>query len=964
MSRGCKLAILAASLTSAAFALDPHRAIGQYVHTQWTAGREFPGGAVNAIAEADGYLWIGAEKGLVRFDGLTFRAFNPSTAVLGLTSGFEGELWIRIERPGVVRYRGGAFQDVFPNATPDNGVTAMGRGLHGDILLARPGDPVRYHAGKFESMTPFVPDAARLVIAVAEAADGAVWMGTRDAGVFFLRGGRAIVPAGAHDRKVNCLLPGVGPEMWVGTDAGLVRWDGSELTRNGVPAALRNAQVLALARDREANLWVGTASGLMRINRYGVATAARREPVSALFEDREGNLWVGSAHGIERYRDSAFLTYDHLTYDHLTYDQPNESGGPVYAGDSGRTWFGPPDGGLRWLDTVGSGRFTADGLDRDVVYSIDGGPGELWIGRQRGGLTHLLTAHGVLTSETVTAASGLAHGSVYAVHRARDGSVWAGTLGGGVSHLRNGRITTYTTADGIASNTISAIGETPDGAMWFATPDGINGFAQGHWRLYTSQDGLPPGRVNCLTADSAGTLWIGTGAGLAYLRGGRVQTPGEPLAALLDEVFGIAPDRHGGLWISTASHVVRMSDAGGIREFDPTDGLPAGGGVRRNRSVVADPSGRIWFSLQGGIAVVDPARTVDTVPAIVHIQTVSADGNPVESAPPLRIPSARQRINFRFNGVSLAVPERVRFRYRLDGFDRDWSEASDVREAVYTNLAPGPYRFRVIAANSQGLWNGSEAAIAFELTPAYWQTWWFRLSLAGASLLALLAAYRFRLHHLTRQLNLRFEERLAERTRIAQDLHDTLLQGMLSASMQLHVAADTLPEELPARPQLNRVLQLMQRVVEEGRHAVYGLRSVHDLEGAFSGLRDEGFVPPTTDFRIVVEGRRRAINPPIRDEAYRIAREALINAFRHSGAARVELVLEFSPAAFRVRVRDNGRGIDPLLLESGRDGHWGLTGMRERADRIKGHLKFSTRATAGTEIELTIPAPIAFQSPD
>jgi signal transduction histidine kinase len=251
------------------------------------------------------------------------------------------------------------------------------------------------------------------------------------------------------------------------------------------------------------------------------------------------------------------------------------------------------------------------------------------------------------------------------------------------------------------------------------------------------------------------------------------------------------------------------------------------------------------------------------------------------------------------------------------------------------------------------------------LVPLFWESGWFQLSSVLALVLAILAFYRFRLHQLTRHLNLRFEERLAERTRIAQELHDTLLQGFLSASMQLHLAVDHLPEDSPAKPRLNHVLQLMGQVIEEGRNAVRGLRSSassgsFDLEQSFSRVQQELSVQEDIDFRVIVEGRPRPLHPIIRDEVYAIGREALVNAFRHARAGSIEIGVEYLSNHLRILVRDDGCGIDPEVLRSGREGHWGLSGMRERADRIGGRLKVRSRAATGTEVELSIPGHVAF----
>jgi len=258
------------------------------------------------------------------------------------------------------------------------------------------------------------------------------------------------------------------------------------------------------------------------------------------------------------------------------------------------------------------------------------------------------------------------------------------------------------------------------------------------------------------------------------------------------------------------------------------------------------------------------------------------------------------------------------------------------------------------------------AVVTVDGTPPFWKTRWFRTSLVLFAICALLALYRWRLHELRRQLNLRFEERLAERTRIAQDLHDTLLQGVISASMQLHVANEHLPDDSPAKPLVDRVIQLMGQVVEEGRDAVRGLRSAYgnsdDLGTAFAQIGEEFKTDQTTDYSVVVEGTPQELHPIIRDTAYRIVREALTNAFRHSQGSKIEVEIEYTSRHLKILIRDNGAGINPNVVELGRDGHWGLTGMRERAESIGGRLKVWSRANAGTEVELLIPSHVAFVS--
>ena len=289
------------------------------------------------------------------------------------------------------------------------------------------------------------------------------------------------------------------------------------------------------------------------------------------------------------------------------------------------------------------------------------------------------------------------------------------------------------------------------------------------------------------------------------------------------------------------------------------------------------------------------------------------------------------------------------------------------QDAVYANLAPGPYQFRVTASGPDGLWNGPEAVVAFTIAPALWQTLWFRLAAVLAVGLAAWLLYAWRLGQETRRLKLAFEERLAERTRIARELHDTLLQGFVSASMQLHVAVEQVPEASPARSQLSRAQQLIGQVIEEGRNAVQGLRTegreAGDLALAFSRVSQELPFNATAELRVIVDGTPRPLHPSAHEELYRIGHEALLNAFRHSRAQRIEVELEYAPRTLRLLVRDDGIGVDPEILRVGRDGHYGLSGIRERAERLGGRLRLWSAPGAGTEVEVVVRSSVAFASP-
>jgi signal transduction histidine kinase/ligand-binding sensor domain-containing protein len=977
--RWALIGIVLAGFITHANALDPNRLPSQYVRELWTTETRFPEGAVNGIAQTpDGYLWIGTDRGLIRFDGFDFKPVSftsittaPNVSMLQLLTDAHGTLWIRPEGAYLVRQKDGKFESVRSGL---DAITAVSKDNNDGLLVSNIGQGTfRLRADAVQKLGPSSPP----VISMAETADGKIWLGTLGDGLFVLTGGRATnVNLGLPDRKINCLLP-IDDGLWVGTDMGLYLGNGNGFRRIVLPSFLDNIRVLSVLRDRDSNIWVGTTRGLLRINAKGISFSEENElrgdgGINALFEDREGNLWIGGARGLGRIRDSAFVTYSSVNDPHF------EHNGPIYVDREGRTWFAPTQGGLYVLQNGRVQPITSI-PPKEVVYSISGQADMVSVGRQRGGLTRLRFHNGAITSQTYTEANGLAQKSAYAVYESRDGSVWAGTLNGGVSKFKDGHFTTYTTTNGLPSNTVSAILETRDGGMWFATPDGLSSFSNGQWRTYTTVEGLPSREVNCLFEDSSGTLWGGTSAGLAFFASNRFQAPHESPDPLREQIVGIAEDKSGRFWIATSDHVLRVPrdkllsgvvKAVDAREYDQTDGLASTDGVKRSRSVVSDSAGRIWFSLRSGLSVVDPSQITDySVPALPHIEAITADNKTANLAASVRIPPSPRRIVFEYTGLSLAVPGRVRFRYLLEGFDTSWSQPVSAREAVYTNLGPGSYRFRLAASNSEGQWSESEAVIRFEVEPTVWQTWWFRTSATALILLFVLFLYRYRLHQLAKEYNIRLEERVGERTRVARELHDTLLQSFQGLLLRFQTASNLLPSRpQEAKQKLDNAIDLAAEAVTEGRGAVQGLRDstmlTNDLPEALSTLGRELAAQETRNspiFEVEVEGKPRDLHPILRDEVYRIAAEALRNAFRHAQASRIEVGIHYDARALRLRIRDNGDGFPAQVADGdGPVGHFGLRGMRERAKLIGGHLEIWSGVKSGTEIELTIPASVAY----
>jgi len=990
--------------------------LSQYIRDHWEVEKGFTAGSVASFAQTpDGYLWIGTEKGLIRFDGLTFRFFqqaNPATfsigAVQALMTDTEGNLWILLQNTRILRYHDGTLE--LGREEAESGITSLGRRGDGTALFSSVTlGALTNRGGKFEILTSPVDRAPAegtatteadnrntrfswatqlvahrfaapnsVITSIAETPDGKVWLGTQDRGLFYMSGGRvSAVTKGQFNYRTNCLLALENRELWVGTDTGILRWNGAEVTSAGIPPRLRNVQILSMIRDHDGNLWVGTAKGLIRVNSDGVSVDRGFGAVTALFEDREGSIWIGTTRVLGRLRNSAFVTY-------AAAGLKSQRTGALYVDPEGKTWFAPSEGGLRWLKGGKSEDVAAAGLAQDIVYSISSsGKNELWVGRQRGGLTHLSDINGSIIARTYTQSDGLPQNSVYAVHQNRDGSVWSATLSSGVSEYNGHHFTTYTTANGLASNRVSSIAEGTDGTMWFGTTNGLSELRKNSWRTYSVQDGLSSLNVNCLLPDSKGILWIGTADGLAFLSADQIHVPMKVPDSLHEAIFGMAEDENGQLWVATANHILQVTrnsllqdntDAD-VREYGLADGLSGTEGVQRHRSVVADSRGRVWFSTNGGFSSVDPSQAaITSAPVLVHIEGVAGDGTAFDLRDPIHFPPSTRRMTFRYVGLSLCNSESVRYRYRLDSVDHGWSAAGTSREATYNNLGAGTYRFRVIASNSFGIWNDTEASLDFSVLPEFYQTNWFRMLCAAAFFALLWGIHQLRVQQLQRQFNVALDARVNERMRIARELHDTLLQTLHGLMFRFQAARNLFarrPGE--ALEAMDSAIKRTEQAIAESRDAIKDLRVVErststDLGDwlTATGQELESSVDGNTScptFRLIVAGERQDLSPAIQDEVYRIGRELLRNAFLHAHAHQIEAEVRYDNHALILLIRDDGKGIEPSVVkEGGRPGHWGLPGIRERAKQIQAHLDFWTENRAGTEVQLTVPGTVAYKT--
>jgi signal transduction histidine kinase/ligand-binding sensor domain-containing protein len=967
--------------------------MSQYVHTRWGKDKGFVGGIIYAISQSDdGYLWLGTDRGLVRFDGERFLLIKRPIAgqptigpVRGLVRDSVGNLWIRPQGPQLLLYRDGQFSNAFQSlGFPTATITAMGPDNHGNVLFSGLySQTMRFASGKFERLSGTNEASGSIVTSIAETLDGRIWMGTRDDGLLVeTNGGRISRTAlSLVNYKINALAPSANGGLWIGTDQGLRFLSTVGDISIRAPRWNNDNQVLAITKDLSVNIWAASSRGLIRVTPGGEfsflpADGKGTAAVTAVYEDNDGSIWFGGSAGLERLQDGLFTTYTSQG------GIPESNGGALFVDGSSRTWFAPVSGGLYCFDHGLVDRIRLDGLDHDVVYSIVGYGNDIWIGRQRGGLTRITRNGSGLSAHTFTQRDGLAQNTVYATYVARDGTVWAGTISGGLSRLKDREFSTYSMSNGLNSNAVNSIIEGYDGTIWVGTSAGLNAFRGDAWSHWSIAEGLPSEDVRSCFEDSKHILWVVTASGLAFLSDGKFVVPSHVPDQLRDQIFGMTEDNLGFLWLSTTDSVVRVNRqalvADAIRDsdiqmFGESDGLVGAEGVRRERSILTDKSGKIWVSVESGIAVADPAMILwSSHPIRVRIESIDAAGNTFRGNESPRMAARTGSVTLHFSSMSLDSPDRVWYRYFLEGVDRDWSAPVQMQQVSYNNLGAGAYRFRVMASRDGVFWNGLASEATFSIDKAYWETWWFRSCVLLALALAVGIIFRLRMIRLSRQLNDRFQERLAERTRIARELHDTLLQSLQGLMFQFQAARNMLPRRPEdAMQTLDEAISDTEQAIAESRDAIHDLRSQSVSEKDLATLLETAAeelaaVPDPTQkapaFRIIVEGEPQKLSADLRDEVYRIAHEVLRNAFRHAGADEIEAEIRYDKNQFRLRIRDDGKGIDPKVLEeSRRPGHWGLPGVRERAQRIGSQLSFWSQAGAGTEVELTIPAAVSYE---
>jgi signal transduction histidine kinase/ligand-binding sensor domain-containing protein len=975
------LLLAAASLIcpNTLLALNPVKGLTQYTRTVWTQEHGLPQDTIRAIDQTtDGNLWLGTDEGLARFDGYEFVVFNkdkgdlPGNSITALAAGPDGSLWIGTTG-GLTCYRDRRFRTYTTrDGLAEDGVVALLVDHSGSVWIVAGIHLSRFQGGKFTNYTPGAGIPLDTVRSVAEDSHHAIWAAGYG-GVARLADDRFVRVLGAPfdsdlplslmcDRQDNLWIAG-GKGLYSYTPSGVLRrYD----TRDGLPDPF----VRSLWQDRDGNIWAGTNNGLSRLEKgrfVAFAVEGRHDPdwVRSIFEDREGNLWVGMNSGLNRFRDDIITVYSKS--DGLPSDEPTT----VFQDSKGRIWVGFHDAGLGLFDPAGFKVFTTrNGLPSNEIFSI---------------------------------------------REARDGDLVVATREG-VSRMHNGRFTNYASHDQLGRRIVFDAMEDSLGRLWIAAPAGLTEilgksarnvipggrifnaavvtlcegaggsiwagtYGKGLWRLegnqtrlFTVADGLASDQIRSLTQDADGTLWIGTfGGGLNALRGGRFYRYTVRDGLLSDNIAHIEDDGHGSLWLATTRGICRIAkselanfDAHKIRTLSPTNygvedglrsaqcapGIPTGGGGDR----AAD--GKLWFPTSRGLALLDPnVRNRDVQPPLVNFVEVVADNShEVDFSQPVKLPPGNGRVQIRFTGIHLSAPERVRYSYILEGLDPEWTPPVTRRVINYNSLPQGHYRFVVRAQVPGG--PASERSFAFEMMPHFYQTLWFRCLLVALLLAAGWGAYQLRLQ----QIRSRFALVLAERARLAREIHDTLAQGFVGISSQLDAVAMCMPNDpAQARSFLDLARKMARHSVTEARRSVMDLRASvlegQDLATALQSGTAQWVAGSNVELSVDVSGAENPLSQDLEQHLLRIAQEAVTNVLKHAEASRIWVKLHMEARKIYLRIVDNGRGFDQQDVFSTLGGHFGLIGMRERAERLGGELHLKSRPGEGTQVEVTVPLP-------
>lgn len=979
--------LLAILLAPGANAIDPHRSLAQYKHSRWTV----TGGApplIFALAQGrNGYLWIGSSTGLYRFDGATFEKIAlaapnmDAQRVSALLAARDGTIWAGYSNGKIATYREGVLR--LHRSVPVHDAYVMNFAQTADgavwVALGRPERALlRYHNGRWLEVGVDWALPPEWLIDIIAARDGSLWVTTVQSVLVLRKGSRRFETVTTPQGHAS-ISEDLAGRIWMSDDWGTRVLSGrpaagAEGITFPTPGARRNFRARF---DRDGNLWGANGDGIFRlkspaalrdrspasvaghVERFMASDGLTSDSTVPILEDREGNIWVGTSLGLDRFRTANVVVEPSLT-------KAPTWGFILHAASDGSVYIGTADAVYRALPGGTPQPIARQVPDTDAI--CEAGDGTVWV---------FMPDRLLRVREDAVARMPLPEGVTTGGQQrcmVDDHNVlWVNSGRGGLHSYVAGQ--------------------------WRHFPPGANE----HWASSLFQDnrrrplallkaGLlvrldrtgNPAQV-LLRHDTASIsmmthgrrdLFLGGSFGIGRVRQGRLETADSERFPWLADVSGLAETPGGQSWLMTGAGIIGLSSSDLERAFkdrraamrplvlDFEDGLPnlpTRGGVN---DVVRGGDGRLWFSTLGGVVWVDPRRIVrNPLPPPVAIRSLTAQGRTWRDPRQLSLAKGTSDLVIRYAGLSLSIPERVRFRYRLEGVDDGWIDAGNRREAHYTNLGPGHYRFRVLAANNDGIWNEEGATIEFTIPPTFIQSIWFKL--LGLLLVGLLAsgAWTLRLRQVTARLQNRFDVRIAERERIARELHDTLLQGFQGLVLRFQSVANRIPDG-GLRAAIDDALDRADAVLVEGRARVRELRTGtgdRDLAQALLDAAADVVEGDAPSVQLTVEGSPRPLHPIVREEAQRIGEEAIRNAVRHARAEEIELLLTYGRRELQMTVRDDGIGMPETVLSNGRRaGRYGLIGMRERAERIGGRLAVISREDRGTEVALTLPAHAAY----
>jgi signal transduction histidine kinase/ligand-binding sensor domain-containing protein len=977
-------------LCSNVHAIDATRLLSQYGHTAWRLqDGDLPAPAYPIAQTTDGYLWIGTQAGVVRYDGARFVPLDTLTNsrlsspfIVALHGAKDGSLWIGTTT-GLSRWKDGKLTDF---GDVKGMVQSFAEDENGKLWLLRyskEAKPLCEVVGSgvtcYGAESGLIP-AGRCCDSMITDGKGTFWMGSDTSLVEWRQHTQARsfpIPA-----KIKAGTPGQlalarspAGEIWAGlpiTGAGLgLQRFVSDQWQPFHAADLDGASlaVLKIFQDRAGSLWIGTMDhGIYRltsgrVDHFDSKDGLSSDSVYSFFEDREGSIWVTTSAGIDRFRD--FKVWSYTTREGLTVDEVDA----VLAGRDGTIWAGTANS-LAVLDHSGMHSLrTGKELPGTQVASLfEDHAGRLWVGIDNGlwiytggkftaaikqnekGVTGLVLA---LAQDTV--------GDIWALYehpskllRLRDDHVaevfdgpvyhsarsMASDPGGGLwLGLENGDLVHTGAPERVISThlgtSVRDVAVASHGLVLGATSKGLIVFKQGTLRILSAKDGLPCDAVNGLVEGDAGSLWLFMSCGLA-----KVELP-----AIDDALHH--PD-----------HTISAKVIGVIDGMRPAY-------APFQRKIARAPDGALWLATGVLLQTFDPhAHTAIGATPAIHIEGLTADRKQYPFGGDLTLPALTRDVQIDYTATELAVPQLVRFRYRLDGRDQDWVDAGERRQAFYTDLPPGTYRFHV-AANSDGNgWIEAPATLDFTVQPAFYQTGLFTVLVVAVVALVLWLLFAWRIAQAKIRVRTIVEERHAERERIARELHDTYLQVVQTLVLKVHAASRKLPDGQTKGIIIN-ALDLADDALVEGRNRIAALRATStdtvDIAAAMKAVAREYNGDKCPAFEVIVNGAPRSIDPLVIDEVYAGGREALLNAFAHSCADKVVVSIDYNKDGLRLEIADNGKGIDPQIIQDGGvHGHWGLRGIRERMERVGGKCRLLSDAKTGTTVILFVPASRAY----